>query len=296
MRYYLKLSAFSINEKLMIGILTGKVKIFFELLVVTIVSYFLADACYSLLFVEQAELPKTAIRTVSSNATAQKQIARNTFNMIEQRNLLKVQNVPHIPKPVLAPKPPPVEALSISKRGFHLLGTIYADIPSQSWAIVLYKNKQSLYKIGTSVGGWKIASIKRREIILQRKDMKERLLIDATGKGAVAQVGTNIHERVLARKYVKNELKDLDKIAQSIQLEPKQVAQSKGLQVSSLRTKSFFYNMGLRKGDLLVQANGKVFASLSDAASLMSMLDNNNISLDIIRKGKRQTLTYRLVN
>ena len=278
----------------MIGILTGKVKIFIELLAVTIVSYFLADACYSLFFIEQAASPKTAIRIASTNVTAQKQIARNTFNMIERRNLLKVQNVPPKPKPVPAPTPPRVEALSISKRGFYLLGTIYADIPSQSWAIVLYKNKQSLYKIGTVVGGWKITEIKRREIILQRKNMKERLLIDA--KGVVAQAVKNINERVLARGYVKNQLKNIDKIAQSIQLEPKQVAQSKGLQISFLRLKSFFYNMGLRKGDLLVQANGKVFASLSDAASLMSMLDSNNISLDIIRKGKRQTLTYRLVN
>lgn len=278
----------------MIGILTGKVKIFIELLAVTLVSYFLADACYSLVFVEQATTPKAAVRIASTNNATQKQIARNTFNMIERRNLLKVKNAPPKPKAAPARKKSPKEALSISKRGFHLLGTIYADIPSQSWAIVLYKNKQSLYKIGTTVGGWKVTGIKRREIILQRKNVKERLLIDA--KGVVAQGSKNINERVLARGYVKNKLKNIDKIAQSIQLKPKQIAQSKGLQVSFLRSKSFFYNMGLRKGDLLVQANGKVFSSLSDAASLMSMLDKDNISLDIIRKGKRQTLTYRLVN
>jgi hypothetical protein len=42
----------------MTSISTDKIKIFIELLVVTAVSYFMADACYALFFIEQSIVPK----------------------------------------------------------------------------------------------------------------------------------------------------------------------------------------------------------------------------------------------
>lgn len=275
----------------MTGILTGKVKIFIELLVVTVGSYFMADACYALFFVEQNIVPKHVTRKVATTATLEKQVALSSFKLIEQRNLLKVKNAPPAPKRNKPKKKSTPQAISISKRGFHLLGTICAETPSKSWAIVLYKNKQSLYRNGSTISGWKVVEIKRREIILQRGKVKERLLID--GKSAKTARGSS-GERVVARSYIKNQLKDLSKVASSIQIVPKTKGRTKGLYVQSLHSRSFLYNMGLRKGDLLVKANGKTLTSFGDAASLMAMLDKNNISLDIIRKGKRQTLKFRL--
>lgn len=277
----------------MTGILTSKVKIFIELLAVTVVSYFLADACYTLFFSEQTVVLKNASQVVHSKSAIEKQVNRSVFALIEKRNLLKVRNLPPKPKKRTPPKAIPVEALSISKRGFRLLGTVLAEKPLRSCAIVLYKNRQSLYRNNATIGGWKIVEVKRREIILQRGGVKERLLIDADNKRPVRKGGK---QRVLKRSYVKKQLSNLSALSQSVQLQPRTVGKTKGLIVSSLRSKSFFYDMGLRKGDLLVKANGKKLSSFSDAASLMAMLDSNSISLDIVRNKKRQTLTYRLVN
>lgn len=275
----------------MTGILTSKVKIFIELLVVTAISYFMADACYALFFVEQNVAPKYVTRNISTKKILEKQVALSSFKLIEQRNLLKVKNAPPVPKKKRPKKKTTPQAISISKRGFHLLGTIFAEKPSESWAIVLYKNKQSLYRNGSNISGWKVVEIKRREIILQRGSAKERLLID--GKKATASRGSS-GGRVVARSYIKKQLKDLSKVASSITIVPSTKGGRKGLHVQALRSGSFLYNMGLRKGDLLVKANGKSLTSFGDAASLMSMLDKNNISLNIIRKGKSQTLTFRL--
>lgn len=277
----------------MTGILTSKVKIFIELLAVTVVSYFLADACYVLFFSEQAVVLKNTSQVVHSKSAVEKQVNRSVFALIEQRNLLKVKNLPPKPKKHVPPKVTSAEALSISKRGFRLLGTVLAEKPLRSCAIVLYKNKQSLYRNNAIIGGWKIVEVKRREIILQRGGVKERLLIDADNKKAAIK---RVNQRVLKRSYVKSQLSDLSTLSQSVQLQPRTVGKTKGLIVSGLRSKSFFYKMGLRRGDLLVKANGRNLSSLSDAASLMVMLDSNSISLDIVRNKKRQTLTYRLVN
>lgn len=275
----------------MTGLLTGKIKVFIELLVVTVVSYLMANACYALFFAEQYIAPKHVACNTVTTAALEKQVALSSFKLIEQRNLLKVKNAPPVPKRNKPKKKTSPKAISISKRGFRLLGTIYAETPSKSWAIVLYKNKQALYRIGSTIGGWKIATIKRREIILHRGKVKERLLID--GKPAKT-AGANTGARVVARSYIKNQLKDLSKVAGSVQIVPQTKGGTKGLHVQSLHSRSFLYNMGLRKGDLLVKANGKPLTSFGDAASLMSMLEKNSISLDIIRKGKRQTLKFKL--
>jgi type II secretion system protein C len=181
--------------------------------------------------------------------------------------------------------------IPISKRGGHLLGTIISETPSKSWAIVLYENKQSLYRPGSTISGWKVVEIKRREIILQRGKAKERLLIDET----TATIPNGSYgARVVARSYIKSELQDLRKVARSIQIIPQTKGGRKGLHVQAIQSGSFLYNMGLREGDLLVTANGNPLTSFDDAASLMSILDKSGIFLEIIRKGKSQTLTFRL--
>lgn len=274
--------------------LIRKIKIFIELLLVTIVSYFLADACYVLFFVEQAAVPKHALRFVSKSGIISEQIDRNSYDLIEQRNLLKVRNILPSSAPSATRNEAPVESVAISKRGIHLLGTIYADTPSQRRAIFLFKNEQSLKRNGDTVGGWSVVDIKRCEVILQRDGIKERLVIDA--KGDVTEHSKKNDERLLARRFVKNELKNLDELAQSIQLEPKQIAGSEGLQIRFLRSRSFFHNIGLRKGDVLVQVNGKAVTSFSNVASLLPVLDSELVSVNVIRNGKHLTLTYRLVN
>ncbi|MCT4627385.1 type II secretion system protein N [Halodesulfovibrio sp.] len=274
----------------MTGILTGKVKIFIELLAITVVSYFLASACYAFFFSEQVVAPKNVMLSANS-ATTQQKMAFTSFDVIAQRNLLKVKN--EAPKPLIALDGSTSTKPNISQRGFSLLGTILGVNPAHSFAIILLNNQQTLYKVGQAVEGWKILTVMRREVLLEQNGVKERLLIDPDVKDAAGAGGV---KHVLARSAVKKELGNLAKVARSIQLAPRSVDGTNGLQVRFLRMNSFFYNMGLRKNDLLVEANGKTFASITDATSLLSMLDEKMISLDIIRKGKRQTLTYRLVN
>lgn len=274
----------------MTGILTGKVKIFIELLAITTVSYFLASACYTLFFYKEVQAPKNVMRAADAS-TAQQKTAFTSFDVIAQRNLLKVKN--DAPKPLVSLDGSSSAKPNISQRGFNLLGTILGVDKAHDFAIILLNGNQKLYKVGEAIEGWKILTVMRREILLEQNGVKERLLIDPDSD---ATAGGNAVKHVLARSAVKKELGNLENIARSIQLAPRSVDGTKGLQVRFLRANSFFYNMGLRKNDLLIEANGRTFASLSDATSLLSMLDDKMISLDIIRKGKRQTLTYRLVN
>lgn len=272
----------------MTGFLTSKVRIFIELLVVAAVSYFMSDACYALFFEKQIIVPKHMAHHIPTKKSIEKQVALSSYKLIEQRNLFKVKNAPSVPTKRTFEKNSTQQAVSISKRGFHLLGTVVAETPTKSWAIVLYGNKQSLYKYGSTISGWRVVEIKRREIILQRGKVRERLLIDE------ATLNGSSKDRVVERSYIKSELQDLRKVARSIQLVSQTRWGRKGLHVQTIRAGCFLYNMGLRKGDLLVKANGKPLTSLGDMASLMSMLEMNNFALNIIRKGKSQTLTFRL--
>lgn len=268
-----------------------KVRMLGWLLVVITVAYFLITACNVLFFeklVVASENAAPAVRMSFSQESA----PFSSFAGIEQRNLLKVKNQ----APVLPAESEHVlfsGASAVSQRGFALLGTILGSSTAQHYAIVLVNNKQSLYKVGQAVAGWTLLAVKRREILLERNGVKERLLIDTSSNGTG---NSGNAEYVVARSSLKKEFADLQSLTRSIQLSPRKIGGVTGLQVSFLRSSSFFYSMGIRKGDMLVEVNGRALVSFRDSMALLRMLDEKMIALDIVRKGKRQTLTYRLVN
>ena len=275
----------------MTGVLTGKVKVFIELLTVTVVSFFLADACYALFFVEPVSVSVETTQKARLLSHSKEPELLSAYDAIVKRNLLDVKNAAPDPEKSSGVLKTPASAISVSKRGFDLLGTVYSNIPSQRRAIVIFNGKQDIYKEGSILSGWEVAEIRRREVILQQEAEKERLLIDDDKDKAGAVAST----RTISRNYVKGQLKDMAGLIKSVQLAPGRIGKHKGLMVNGLKRKSFLYDMGLRKKDLLVRANGRALTSFADAASLMTLVDKDEVSLDIVRKGKSQNLTFRLV-
>ena len=141
---YPNLLACSMNEASMTGVLTGKIKVFIELLVVTFVSFFLADACYALFFVEPVKTSVATVQKTRSISHSKKPKSLSAYNTITNRNLLKVKNAAPKAKKVSAKPNTSSSTISVSKRGFNLVGTGFSPVSSQRRAIVIYKGKQDI--------------------------------------------------------------------------------------------------------------------------------------------------------
>lgn len=272
------------------GVSFRKTKLFIVVSVFAVVIYFFTIAYVALFETVQMATPDYSIPS-KSVSSAQCIMSFASYAAIGKRNLLKVHNQPAVFS-AASEQELFAGASAISQRGFTLLGTILGNCSAQHYAIVLLNSKQLLFKVGQSVDGWKILAIKRREVLLEQEGVKERLLIDAMA-GANTRGGSVEH--VLSRIMLKKKFSNLSEITPSIQLAPRRMGEVSGLYVDYLRPNSFLYTIGLRKNDMLVEVNGQSTFSLRNPMTLMSMLDENMIVLDIVRKGERETLMYRLV-
>lgn len=278
----------------MTGTFPKKLKILFELIVITFASYFLANCIFLVWFAAPITPPKAIASPTSNGKMTRKKERLADFKIIESRNLFNVLNTGA--KNAVSDAIDNLDNLAVSKRGFKLLGTVFSDVPKNCRAIVMFEGKQSLYKLGDKIGGWEVIEIRRRAIVLAKGAEKEILLVDENDAKIASGSGGKVTRKVISRRYAQSQLGNLERLAGSVAVVPKKVDGTQGLLIQSIRKRSFLHDMGLQKNDLLVKANDQSFLSIGDITSLMSMLEDESISLEILRDGKRQTLTFKLMN
>lgn len=269
----------------------GKLKILFELLVITAAAYFLADACRVVFF--DAGQADAAVQTVTAAPAAPKPVKPKLSHWaaIEGRNLLKAA----APKPPEKKAPPQkkITDLPISKLNIRLLGTIQGTDPALSRAIILQGKRQSILRIGEKVAGYDLAAVHRRAVELRKGSGRELLVID----GNDAETAQRYKARTvsLSRRKVSGAMKDIGALAREVSLRPSADSGRKGLLITRLKDSSLLHDIGLRQGDMLIDAGGRPLRSLADLGSLASLMKEKRVSLNILRDSAMQTLTVDLV-
>ena len=278
----------------MADIVPPKLKLLFELTAITVASYFVANTIFYIWIAAPLTLTKPSANIVTPPTTQHRKEHLADFTIIETRNLLAVQNTGR--EKSASQSGYRINSLAVSKRGFTLLGTVYSDIPKACRAIITHENKQKLYKLSDQIDDWELLEIRRGAVVLAKGAEKELLLVDENETMIGSGTGSRITQKVISRGYAQNQLRNLERLADSVAVVPKRIDGTQGLLIQTIRKRSFLHDMGLRKNDLLVKANNQSFMSLGDITSLMSMLEDESISLEILRDGTRQTLTYKLMN
>lgn len=275
----------------MTEVLQSKSNIILGLLVVVFSLYCIASACRSFSSFEEVIVSKNTVQNSKNSLIQTHKGTFKDYQNIENRNLLRVENVPSALLVRAINNANVHKDLSMSKRGFHLLGTVCGEGVSTNRAVISYNNKELLYGVGESVNGWKIIEIQRREIVLQRGMLKERLVLDEIAQTQALKDGD---VRLVSKGQIQKQLRNLGALAQHIELVPQTINGSKGLYVASLQAGSFMHAMGLREGDMLAAVNGVPVTSFSDVVSLAPVLEQTRISLKVVRDGRSQTLKFRL--
>lgn len=115
-----------------------------------------------------------------------------------------------------------------------------------------------------------------------------------TGKG-IHKVGANSYE--IDQEEIDATLSNLNSIATQARIVPSfKDGQANGFKLFSIRPGSLYSKIGIKNGDVVQRINGYEISSPDKALEIYSKLKNSKqITVDINRRGKNQTLDYSIV-
>lgn len=116
---------------------------------------------------------------------------------------------------------------------------------------------------------------------------------DALGAG-VQQVSDS--EYTIPKVEIDNVLSNLNKIATQARIVPSfRNGKAQGFKLFSIRPNSLYARIGIKNGDIIQKINGYAINSPDKALAIYSKLkDARTISVDLLRRGKKTSLSYTI--
>ena len=225
------------------------------------------------------------------------------------RNLFKAAST----EPVKKDEKVDVKTLQQTQLGLKLWGTVYG-MAGKTYAVIeeTATRKQRLFSIGDEVQSASVEMILREKVVLGVKGKKEILKIEkpAGGRGRVStkREGTTSapapeksgakdeKEVVIQRSRIDDAIQNVNQLMKHVRIRPHFTnGQPDGLKLTGVRPGSIFTDIGFRNGDIITGVNGKAIESVDDALKFYSSLKSeNNVDLQIRRRGADQTIQYRV--
>jgi len=184
-----------------------------------------------------------------------------------------------------------------------LLGTVSGD-PNAGYAVIEEADgkKQGLFRVGDSIQEAVVERIRRGEVILNIGGKYEKLTMDEAARaraaggggedvGPVAEDVSTIH---VSRDRVDASLGNINQLLTQVRVRPHfNDGLPDGLAVSHIRPDSIFAQLGLKNGDVVKGVNGREIKSPNDIFKFYNSLKSgSDISVDVLRRGRLQTLQY----
>jgi len=207
-----------------------------------------------------------------------------------------------------------VENLEKTSLKLKLWGTITGD-SGMRYAVIEDTNthKQKLYREGSTVSGGQEAEIKRilrRKVVLNVNGKDEVLEMEDNGKpGGEGRKTANYSdfsgqsylpggENVVTidREKINESLENINNLMRQVRVRPYfENGKPGGILLSGIQRNSIFEKMGLASGDIVRAINGSPIRSVDDAIKFYRDLKSaSNVSLQIKRRGREKTITYRI--
>ncbi len=184
------------------------------------------------------------------------------------------------------------EAVPLSAEPWTLRGTIADDINTRlNRAFILVDGKEGLYRLGDAIKDWTVVAVQRGSVIIEKGGKQERL---SMGGGSDFLAKRPDFQRKLNRNRLQAVLRDIPTLMRALVVRPSQVGNTKGLSVVSIDTQSYLNELGLQVGDTLVSLDNQPLQGFGDLANFMTLVNNEVISLEIMRNGQRTIIHYQM--
>ena len=100
------------------------------------------------------------------------------------------------------------------------------------------------------------------------------------------------YQKTVSRARLREELGDVGSLMRAVSVSPQTVGGYQGLRILDMQSGSYIEELGLRKDDLLLGANGKPLRGFGDLGGLGDLADKSAITLEVLRNGKKTIIRY----
>jgi general secretion pathway protein C len=248
-----------------------------------------------------------------------------------ERNLFGAEREDLTPPPVVADTTTPAKADNVSldncpdksQLRFKLVGTVVSSVdPASSVAIFTDpSNGQTLALYpGERVDTATIREVKWRRVKVENLGHCEFFSLEDDASPTVASaappppaeatgnsdepkiaLGNNVKKLKedtyeIPREEIDNVLSNMSAVATQARIVPSfQNGKANGFKLFSIRPDSLYSKIGIQNGDIVQRINGYEMNSPDKALEIYSKLkDSQAITVDIVRRGKAQTMTYQI--
>lgn len=229
-----------------------------------------------------------------------KQLTRNDYNVIAERDLLKVSRISPtagqggIDKDVVRP---------IASMGLALKGTI-AGPKEIARAIIESNKEQKIYKIGDEIMGATLLAVFRNKVIVDVNGQEQMLVMEEGGQkpGSGGPAGPGAPSRFPGRvaaagpQGMNPVMKNLDQFLGKARVVPYfKGGEPYGFRVSNLGSDAKAYGLGVRAGDIIRSVNGVPVRTPEDAFKAYQDFQNeSSVQLELERNGQSVSVSVPL--
>jgi general secretion pathway protein C len=212
------------------------------------------------------------------------------YSIIRERNIFKTEDTQGIR---LSTKP------GVSPLDLRLRGTvIFKERDPVAIIEDLKTNQQKAYRLGQRIKDWRIVSISRGKVVLERRGRTESLEIDYQGEATETQFTRRLagNKRVISKTAILNRASEMHKALSKIEVAPYHInGKVEGVKVRGIEPGGPIWEMGIKNGDVIRRVNGYLIDNAKKAIEVAKKLKRESeIKLELQRNGKIETLTYSI--
>lgn len=263
---------------------------------ITVLSFEITDLFYKIVSISlmQKETAAVPISSSPTHVAAAQEKKPSDYAVITERNLFKST----------------LKAVSLNQEGlfsdqektdFDLKGTV-AGPSSYSYVIIEERQnkKQKLLKLGDKIGSRELVKIARNAATFREGEKEMTMKVKETIEGPLLSPSastagrTQVLSMTLNPENIRDRLNNLKALMNQAVIRPfLNQGNQEGFIISNIAPDSLYAKMGLKNGDIIINANNQPIHSAGSLLYLVNSLESgSNISLSIKREGRPQTINY----
>jgi general secretion pathway protein C len=231
----------------------------------------------------------------------------SSYANIVNRNLFNTEASEEAAPP---PKKVDLETLKETDLKLKLWGTVSRQ-NGAAYAVIedTKTREQNLYRTGDNIQNATVKMILREKVVLTVNDSDEILTMEdiaankksarssrSSMSGSRLPVSSYARKITLNRENIESALENIGDLMDQATIRPHiEDGRPAGISITGIRPNAIFRKMRLRNGDVITGVNGRPIETVDDAVSVFEDLTTSpEIKVDIKRRGRNQTLDYRI--